>query len=207
MADMSVNRITTVRGQQKLASMKKASTDVSTLTREQASQLIDAAQLPPNVLLHKEVLIDLIIETHQASTPGVDKLPFEYLLQSAKHPCSLEFSMSKSYEQQVDVTAKQFPPTESEENLEFLRGKLISMSFILAHGYQEQFREHWILDNKGNIIGLKPQHVDRQRKCDAYLKENKQKWRPGITDVGYGGKKKRKTKKHSKKSKKTLRRK
>lgn len=205
---MSVNRITTVRGQQKLASMRSASSQVPTLTREQASQIIDVAQLPPNVMAHKEMIIDLMIETHGLATAGQDKLPFQYLLESAKHPCSLEFTTSKKYEEQVDETVKAFPPEASEQNRDFLRGKLTSIAFILAYGYQEQFREHWILDPQGNIIGIKPQHLARQRKCDAYIKSKQQAWKPGFADVGYGGKKKKRTlKKKTKKIKKTLRRK
>jgi hypothetical protein len=205
---IQVLRSQSVKGQEKLSSMAEASKRVPTLTREQASQIIDAAQLPPKVFIHKEMIIDLMIETHEVATPGKDKLPFEYLLKSASHPCSLEFTKSKRFEEEVDATVKQFPPGESEQNTFFLRTKLAAMAYILSNGYQEQFREHWTLDSQGNITGLKPEHVPRQPKCDAYVRQNKEKWRPSAVDVGYGGKKKKRTlKKKTKKPKKTLRRK
>lgn len=205
MADINVVRTTTVRGQQKLASMKESSTKRPDLTTDQARQLYDAAEFPDILLPYKDRVIQYIVESYQA-LPIDEKLPFEYLLQSAKHICSMEATKySKLFQEQFGVFLAM--PPDSPQREVGIYSKLYSMAMLLSMGYQEQFKDHWFLDEQGNIVGIKPGKAERQPRCVEYLKGRKEKWRPSPVEVGYGGKKKKTLKKRIKKSKKTLRRK
>ncbi len=197
MADIQVLRTTTVKGQQKLSSMEAASKVRPVLTIAQANQLFDAAKFAPEYLPYKDRIVQYITEIYQ-TLPEKDKLPFEALIESANNPCSQELTGSggKDFVERI----KQLQDVEKQPDMVeiLIFSKLYSMASLLCLGYQEQFREHWLLDSSGNIIGLKNPHNVRQPKCDAYIKARAQKWRPGFADVGYG-----RTRKHKKRSKKT----
>lgn len=202
---MQPDRILTEKGQQKLTSMKEASGLRPDLTLDQAVQIVNAATLSEDYSKYKDRIAQYITEVYQ-TLPVKERLPFQYLLESAKHPCSQEFTKSDTgIKEKIDEMKSQNQPQELIDAL--LMGRIYGMAMMLANGYQEQFREHWQLDSTGNILGLKPPHDVRQPICHSYLKKTKEKWRPGFSDIGYGGRKKRKTQKTSKKSKKTLRRK
>ena len=199
MAAMQVVRTTTVKGQQKLTSMREASKARPDLTLQQANQLIAVSALAPEYGEYKPRIAQYIVEVYQ-TLPMNEKLPFDYLLESAKHPCSQELTGSGGADLQETVGKMKSDGQPQEIIDSLIMGRIYGMAMVLASGYQEQFREHWQLDANGNIIGLKPPHNVRQPKCAAYVKSHTEKWRPGFADVGYG-----RTRKHKKRSKKTLR--
>lgn len=199
MADIQVLRTTTVKGQQKLSSMKQASTARPDLTLDQANQILAVSGLAPEYSEYKPRIAQYVVEVYQ-TLPINERLPFQALVESAKHPCSQELTGSGGVELKQTV-AQMKADRQSQDTIDSLiMGRIYGMAMVLASGYQEQFREHWQLDANGNIIGLKPPHNVRQPKCAAYVKANNEKWRPGFADVGYG-----RTRKQKKRSKKTLR--
>ena len=200
MADIQVLRTTTVKGQQKLASMREASKSRPDLTLEQANQIMNVSGLAPEYEEYKPRIAQYIVEVYK-TLPTAERLPIQALIESAKHPCSQELTGSGGADLQQRVKEMKADGQSQEIIDSLVMGRIYGMAMVLASGYQEQFREHWVLDANGNIIGLKPPHNVRQPKCAAYVKSHTEKWRPGFADVGYG-----RTRKHKKRSKKTLRR-
>lgn len=202
---MQSDRILTDKGQKTLANMKHASTLRPDLTLNQSVQIVNASTLSADYSKYKNQIATYITEIYQTLTLK-ERPSFQYLVESARHPCSQEFTNSNTGIEDKIIEMKS--QNQSQELIDSLiMGRIYGISIMLANGYQEQFHEHWQLDSNGNIIGLKPPHNVRQPICYSYIKKNKEKWRPGFSDLEYGGKKKRKTKKHSTKFKKTLRRK
>lgn len=197
---MRAIRTTTVKGQQKLTSMKQASTARPDLTLDQAKQIVSVSSLAPEYAPYIDRIAQYVTEVYQ-TLPIQERLPFAYLLESAKHPCSQELTGSGGKELQERIAEMKADGQPEEIIDSLIMGRIYGMAMLLAFGYQEQFREHWKLDATGNIIGLKTPHDVRQPKCAAYVKTHTEKWRPGFVDVGYG-----RTRKHKKRAKKTLRR-
>ena len=146
----------------------------------------------------------MMVEVSQGQDPK-KRRPFEALLKLASHVCSKE-GTEGNVKRVLDRIAEAHNSGESEDDISAIRNSFVAMMAIhLVEGFDIVNETHFTYDQYGNIVGVNDQNKTRAPKCDAALKARP--WRPGVPDVGYGGKKKRRqTKKKSTKKRKTLRR-
>lgn len=164
------------------------------LTKEQATKIYNVSETTPSLNPYKDRIIQYMVEYSETLRPE-ERLPAEELIAQASSVCGRELQRA----------GRTILPSFSETELFAV---LYGTAIPLVAGYKDTYASHFEVNSKNEIIGLRHPHQQRQIECDAYFKQKQgEKWRPSPTEVGYGGRKKRKTKKISKKSKKTLRRK
>lgn len=177
------------------------------LSLEDAEKIYNAAGVPDSYAPYKSKVVQYMTEYSQTLDP-TERVPVTELIEQAGSVCGKEL--------QQNVT--QIKPQFTEEQVYV---SLYGLSMALVNGYKQQYDSHFEVDPKTNeIIDLIHPHQQRQPKCDEYLKQKRQErtsrrfaatgepsdpYRGSQQGLGKG--RRRKTKKISKKSKKTLRRK
>jgi hypothetical protein len=165
----------------------------SELTKEQALKIYNVSGTPSFLDKYKDQIAQYMVEYSQTIPPD-QRIPVNELIEQASSVCGKELQRG----------ARDVDPSWTEEQKFAI---LYGIAIALTSGYKDTYRTHFEVNSKNEIIGLRHPHEQRQIECDAYLKKKQsEKWRPSPSEVGYGGRK-RKTRKSSKKSKKTLRRK
>lgn len=175
------------------------------LTLADAEKIYNVANVDRSYDKYKSRIFNYMVEISEVTDP-TERVPVNELIEEASSICGKELNNFKP-------TSESF--TEDQKKiLEY------SIALSLVNGYKTQYHEHFEVDPKTNeIIGLIHPHQERQPECDEFLKQQQQeKARRRFAATGEPadpyrgsqqglGRKRRKTKKISKKSKKTLRRK
>ena len=187
---------------------------IPSLTKAQVLTLVDNLNLGPQY----QNLIPEFVEIAYNYSKTIDekrKRPFEYLDKLSKDPCAKEsivqnFEVYKSRIKEKQDALKE-EPDEDERNLLAQSIKSVKNSYLLANayvlidGYDKAIPDNFKFDSNGNIVDIRDTDKSRFPVCLKYVQQQnaeRNKWRPmpGVD----GGRKK--TRKRSKKSRKTLRR-
>lgn len=174
------------------------------LTLEDAAKIYDAAGIPASYAPYRSKIIQYMTEFSETLKPE-QRVPSTELIEEARSVCGRELQNNVS-------------PIASnlDESQKFVA--LYGLAIALTNGYKQQYETHFEVDPKTNeIIDLIHPHQQRQPKCDELLKAKRaEKARRQFAATGepsdpyrgsQQGSRRRKTRKLSKKSKKTLRRK
>lgn len=193
---------------------------IPALTAGQAKQLVSVcgfasdvlAFVLPNGKKFGDAIAEQIVRFNSAKDPHTRR-PFETLFALAKHECSTYMFDSSVLRRRIeDYKVLSKNPDETPETLqEIWDVSVYQYALSLEEGYDHANHEQYLCNVRNQIIGVVPQMETRvPDACKRRIEEDttarsRAVWRPNpFTD---GGKKHRKTKKRTKKSKKTLRRK
>lgn len=175
------------------------------LTLVEASKIFDVSGSPSHLTPYKDKIIQYMVE-YSTSLPPTQRVPVKELLEQSGSICGKE----------IQHGVQEINSSWSDEQKFVV---LYGVAIALVNGYKQQYESHFEVDPKTNeIIDLIHPHENRQPECDEFLKQKRdQMTRRKFAATGepydpYRGSqqgigRKRKTKKHFKKSKKTLRRK
>lgn len=175
------------------------------LSIEDAGKIYDLAGIPESYKPYRSKVIQYMTEYSEILDP-TKRVPASELIEEAGSVCGKELQNNVS----------KISP-ELDESMIYVA--LYGLAMALTNGYKQQYETHFQVDPKTNeIIDLIHPHQQRQPKCEEFLKQKqREKDRRRFAATGepsdpYKGSqqgmgKRRKTRKHSKKSKKTLRRK
>ena len=149
--------------------------NVPPLTKAQASELYDISGLPVYYDKYKDRFVEEMVIL---STSLKKRLPFEELKKQVSDICSRELLKGEkffrdagynSFDEMLEAVLNSKAGKQGYEDL--LKGKIDAIIPMLVEGFKDVAKEHFIFDKDGNIIDLQPGHKNRQRLCDAYLKE------------------------------------
>lgn len=176
------------------------------LTKEDASKIFDVSGSPSHLATYKDRIVQYMVEYSTTLKP-TQRVPVKELIEQSQSVCGKEIQRGV---QEIN------PSWTDEQKMVVLYG----VAMALVNGYKQQYESHFEVDPKTNeIIDLVHPHENRQPQCDEFLKQKRSEMARrqfAATGEPYDpyrgsqqgiGRRKRKTKKHSKKSKKTLRRK
>lgn len=184
------------------------------LNKAQVLTLVSNLNLPAKF----QDLIPEFVETayqYSQTLSGDKKRPFEYLDKLSKDPCAKEVitanfevydSRLKEKQDELKQADEEELPLLKEAIKNVKQSYLTANAYILIDGYDKAIPDNFKFDDNGNITDIRDQDKLRFPICLKYIQQQnaeKSKWRPmpGVD----GGRKK--TRKHSKKSRKTRRRK
>jgi hypothetical protein len=181
------------------------------LTREQASQLIDGPGFPSRYEKYRKLFVDALVDRSQA-LPVSQRRAFSVLLRLSKHECMKETMHGRDggvytiLTPSIEEGEQNF---EGDELTEFLKTKFQGLANYFVDGFDVVDSTHFIYNKFGRIVGVNKTNFGRKKDCDAQIKadlveKSKRSWKPGATELGYDGG--NKTRKHKRRSKKTLRR-
>lgn len=142
------------------------------LTRQQAEELYDISGLPFYYEPYKNQIIDKIITRSQELKI---RFPFNELKKQAKHLCSRELFKGEKFFR--DAGFNSFEEMMNSNTLSedvksiLLESRLIGLAEMIASGFIETTKEHFIVNNQGSIIGLRSPHDKRQPQCNTFLDE------------------------------------